>query len=187
VIAAVLLPALLVLVQRAGNIYIYDLGAIIGAVDGEWWRYAAAPFVYPDVPYLFVTSIGIVIFGSAVEKRLGTPATVVLMIACGALGMLAADGIEGALAGEGDLLLAAGGNGVALGLLAAWSVIKASELRARPDEDTDLIGVAVVAAVLIMLPLVEDFANVFAGLGGAAVGAVCGLVVSFARRTRSAP
>ena len=31
--------------------------------------------------------------------------------------MLAADGIEGALAGEGNMLLAAGGNGVALGML----------------------------------------------------------------------
>ncbi len=31
-----------------------------------------------------------------------------------------------------------------------------------------MIGAAVCAAVLIMLPLVEDFANVFAGLGGAA-------------------
>jgi len=133
-----------------------------------------------------VVSIGIVLFGASIERRLGTITTVVLMVACGALGMLAADGIEGALAGEGDLLLAAGGNGVALGLLAAWAVIKAGELRSRPDQDTDLIGVAVVAAVLILLPLVEDFANVFAGLGGAAVGAACGLVASLARRERRA-
>jgi membrane associated rhomboid family serine protease len=186
VIAAVLLPAALVLVQRAGDIFIFDLGAIVGPVpDGEWWRYLAAPWVYPDVPYLFVTAIGIVIFGSAVERRLGTIATVILMVAAGALGMLAADGIEGALAGDGDLLLAAGGNGVALGLLAAWAVIRAAELRARPDEDVDLIGVAVIAAVLIMLPLVEDFANIFAALGGAAVGGACGLVASLARREKS--
>jgi membrane associated rhomboid family serine protease len=185
VIAAVLLPALLVLVQRAGDIFIYDLGGIVGPVDGEWWRYVAAPFVYPDVPYLFVVSIGIVIFGSAVERRLGTIATLVLMIAAGGLGMLAADGVEGALAGEGNLLLAAGGNGVALGLLAAWAVIKAAELRAGRGDDADLIGVAVAASVLIMLPLVEDFANIFAGLGGAAVGAACGLAASLARREKS--
>ena len=186
VIAAVIGPALVVLAQRAADLPITDFGAIVGPVDGEWWRYVAAPFAYPDVPYLFVAAIGIVIFGTALERRLGTPATLVLMIACGSLGMLAADGIEGALAGEGDLLLAAGGNGIALGLLAAWSVLKAAELRARPEEDTDLIGVAVIAAVLIMLPLVEDFANVFAGLGGAAVGAACGFVASLARRERSA-
>ena len=46
-------------------------------------------------------------------------------------------------------------------------VLKASEMRADPDQDLELIGVAVCAAVLIMLPLVEDFANVFAGLAAA--------------------
>lgn len=185
VIAAVLGPALVVLAQRAGGLPITDFGAIVGSVDGEWWRYLAAPFAYPDVPYLFVVAVGIVIFGIAIERRLGTIPTLVLMIASGSLGMLAADGIEGALGGEGDLLLAAGGNGIALGLLSAWSVIKAAELRAHPDEDTDVIGVAVIAGVLILLPLVEDFANVFAGLGGAAVGAACGFVASLARRERS--
>ena len=54
------------------TIPITDLGAIVGPVDGEWWRYLAAPFVYPDVGYLFVAALGIVIFGIAVERRLGT-------------------------------------------------------------------------------------------------------------------
>lgn len=185
VIAAVLLPALLVLVQRATDTPITDLGAIVGDVGDEWWRYLAAPWVYPDVPYLFVCALGIVIFGSAVERRLGTVPTLVLMIACGGLGMLAADGVEAAFAGEGNLLLASGGNGVALGMLAGWAVLKAAELRARPDEDVEVIGAAIAAAVLIMLPLVEDFANVFAGLGGAVVGAACGYAASLSRRQRS--
>jgi membrane associated rhomboid family serine protease len=184
VLAAVLGPAILVLVQRAGGFPITDFGAIVGPVEGDWWRYLAAPFVNPDVSYLFVTSLGVVIFGSAVERRLGTVATLILIVACGALGMLAADGIEGALGGEGNLLLAAGGNGVALGLLTTWAVLKAGELRADPDQDVEVIGAAVAAVVLIMLPLVEDFANVFAGLAGALVGAACGLVAAFARRER---
>jgi hypothetical protein len=37
---------------------------------------------------------------------------------------------------------------------------------------------------LILLPLVDDWANVFAGLGGALVGAACGLAAAFARRER---
>jgi membrane associated rhomboid family serine protease len=184
VIAAVLAPALLVLVQRAGELPITDVGGIVGPVEGDWWRYLVAPFAYPDVGYLFVVSIGIVIFGSAVESRLGTIATVVLIVACGSLGMLAADGIETAIGGEGDLLLAAGGNGVALGLLAAWAVLRAGEMRADPTAETEVIGAAVAAAVLILLPVVEDFANVFAGLGGALVGGVSGLAAAFARRER---
>lgn len=185
VLAVVFASVVAVLVLRAGALPVEDLGAIVGPVDGEWWRYLAAPFVYPDVGYLFVVGLGIVIFGAAVEQRLGTVATAVLILASGALGMLAADGIESALANQGDLLLASGGNGVALGLLSAWAVMKAGELRARPDEEAEVIGAAVAAAVLIMLPLVEDFANVFAGLGGALVGAACGLLAAYARRERA--
>jgi membrane associated rhomboid family serine protease len=184
VIAAILAPALLVLVQRAADLPITDVGAIVGPVEGEWWRYLAAPFAYPDVGYLFVASIGIAIFGVAVEARLGTIATAILIVACGALGMLAADGIESAIGGEGDLLLAAGGNGIALGLLATWAVLRAGEMRADPTAETEVIGAAVAAAVLIMLPLVEDYANVFAGLGGALVGAVSGVAAALARRER---
>jgi membrane associated rhomboid family serine protease len=185
VIAAILIPALLLLVRVATPaLDSYDLGAIVGPVEGDWWRYLVAPFIYPDIGYLFVASIGIAIFGSAVEQRLGLIPTVVLILACGGLGMLAADGIETAFASDNDILLAAGGNGVALGLLSAWAVMRAAEVRAHPDEDVELIGAAVAAAVLILLPLVDDYANVFAGLAGALVGAGCGLAAAYARRER---
>ncbi|HEX2360297.1 MAG TPA: rhomboid family intramembrane serine protease [Solirubrobacterales bacterium] len=186
VLAAVVVPVVLILLVRAGVFTVSELGAITGSTDVDWWRYLAAPWVYPDVSYLFVTSLGIVIFGVLVERRLGTVATAILMIACGSLGMVFADGVESALGDSGDLFLAAGGNGVALGLLSAWAVIKAGELRSRPDDDVDVIGAAVCAAVLILLPLVEDYANVFAGLGGALVGAACGLVTAYVRRERRA-
>ena len=185
VIAAILIPAVLLLVRVASPaLDAYDLGAIVGPVESDWWRYLAAPFVYPDMGYLFVASVGIAIFGLAVEQRLGLLPTVVLILACGGLGMLAADGIETAFAGSDDILLAAGGNGIALGLLSAWAVIRAAEVRAHPDEDVELIGPAVAAAVLILLPVVDDYANVFAGLGGALVGAGCGLIAAMARRER---
>jgi membrane associated rhomboid family serine protease len=185
VIAAILIPAIVLLVRVASpDLDARDLGAIVGPVEGDWWRYLAAPFIYPDLGYFFVASAGIAIFGIAVEQRLGLVPTVVLMIACGALGMLAADGIETAFASSNDVLLAAGGNGVALGLLAAWAVMRAAEVRANPDADVELIGAAVAAAVLILLPLVDDYANVFAGLAGALVGAGCGLVAAMSRRER---
>jgi len=183
--AAILAAAILVLLRVASpGLGALQLGAIIGPVEGDWWRYFAAPFIYPDIGYLFVASVGIAIFGTAVEQRLGAIPTAVLILASGALGMLAADGIETAFGSGNDILLAAGGNGVALGLLAAWAVMRAAEVRAHPDEDVELIGVAVAAAVLILLPVVDDFANVFAGLGGALVGAGCGLVAAMARRER---
>jgi membrane associated rhomboid family serine protease len=184
-IAAILIPAVLVLVRVASvALNAYDLGGIAGPVEGDWWRYFAAPLIYPDLGYLFVASAGIAMFGVPVEQRLGTAATAILMVACGALGMLAADGVQTAFASSRDVLLAAGGNGIALGLLGAWAVLRAAEVRGRPDEDVEVIGAAVAAAVLIMLPLVEDFANVFAGLAGALVGAACGLAAVLVRRER---
>jgi membrane associated rhomboid family serine protease len=185
VIAAILIPAVLLIVRVASpSLNAYDLGAIVGPVQNDWWRYLVAPLVYPDVGYLFVASVGIAIFGMAVEQRLGLIPTIVLMVACGGLGMLAADGIETAFASSNDVLLAAGGNGIALGLLSAWGVMRAAEVRDHPDEDVELIGAAVAAAVLILLPLVDDYANVFAGLAGALVGAGCGLAAAMTRRER---
>jgi membrane associated rhomboid family serine protease len=134
--------------------------------------------------YLFVGCVGIAMFGIPVEQRLGLVPTTILIVACGALGMLAADGIHTAFAPDDDVLLAAGGNGVALGLLGAWAVMRAAEVRANPDEDVEVIGAAVAAAVLILLPLLNDYANVFAGLAGGLVGAGCGLAASVARRQR---
>jgi hypothetical protein len=39
--------------------------------------------------------------------------------------------------------------------------------------------------VLLALPLVEDFADPWAGLAGGLMGALCGLSASLARRTES--
>jgi membrane associated rhomboid family serine protease len=185
VLAAIVIPAILVLLRVASpTLDTFGLGGILGPVGNDWWRYLVAPFIYPDIGYLFVASVGIAIFGIAIEQRLGMIPTAIMIVACGALGMLAADGVETAFAPSHDVLFAAGGNGIALGLLAAWAVIRGAEVRAHPGEDVEVIGAAVAAAVLILLPLVDDFANVFAGLGGAVVGAACGLVVAFARRER---
>jgi len=185
VLAAILIPAAIVLIRVASaSLDTFGLGGILGPVGDEWWRYLTAPFIYPDVGYLFVASVGIAMFGVPVEQRLGTIPTAILIVACGALGMVVADAMETAFAPANDVLFASGGNGIALGLLAAWAVIRGAEARSNSDEDVEVIGAAVAAAVLILLPLVDDFANVFAGLGGALVGAACGLVAVYARRER---
>jgi membrane associated rhomboid family serine protease/DNA-directed RNA polymerase subunit RPC12/RpoP len=180
-IAAILAPALLLIVERASNLSVYDLGAIIGPVDTEWWRYFAAPFVYDDVGYLFACGLAIAIFVPGIERRLGAIPAVLLIIGSGALGMLAADGLDTAF-GDG-VFLAAGGNGVALGCLAAWVVLRDAERRADPTEEYDRIAVAVAAVVLLLLPLVEDFADPWAGLAGGLVGAACGLAAALGGRT----
>jgi membrane associated rhomboid family serine protease len=185
----ILAPAILLLVTRAIDHPLTEFGAIVqlageGPLGQPWWHYLAAPFVYADVGYLFAIGVAVALFGSQLEKRLGSLATIVLAVGCGALGMLGAEAIESVVDGAGVLVIAAGGNGMALGLLTAWTVLRAREARAT-GEVIDIVPIAIAATVLFALPLVEDSANVFAGLTGAVIGALAGLLASFGSSRRA--
>jgi membrane associated rhomboid family serine protease len=177
--AAVLIPAILFIVRIGADLLSTDLGAIFGPVDGDWWRYFAAPFVYVDMGYLFACSLAIAIFVTGLERRVGPLAAALLVVASGALGMLAAVGIEDSM-GDG-FPIAAGGNGVALGALGAWYALRRAEARATGDEMPDPIALLVAFAVLVALPLVDDFANFWAGLAGGVVGLAAGYAAARGR------
>jgi membrane associated rhomboid family serine protease len=177
-LAVVIASAVILLVQVATDRPLSDFGAIAGPVSSEWWRYLTAPFAYDDIGYLFVIAVAVAIFVPGLERRIGTVPTAILVIACGALGMLAADGIETA---TDEITVAAGGNGLALGALAAWLALRRAEAKSAVDDDYDLIGVGVAAAVLLALPIVEDTANVYAGLAGGIVGGLAGLAAASLR------
>ena len=179
-IAVLLASAAMMVIEAASNLTVSDLGAIVGPVGDEFWRYFAAPFVYDNVGYLFACGLAIAIFLPPIERRVGSVAALLLVLGCGALGMLAAAGLDSAL-GDG-ILVAAGGNGIALGVVCAWLVIRDAERRADPTDEYDRIAVAVVLAVLFLLPAVVDYASVWAGLMGALVGAGCGLAAALGRR-----
>jgi len=82
---------------------------------------------------------------------------------------------------QGEIVVIAGGNGMALGAVAAWFAIRRGEAHHAIDQDYDRIGVAVAAAVLLALPIFESTADVFAGLVGGAVGGLAGLAASALR------
>jgi membrane associated rhomboid family serine protease len=174
--AAILLPALLLVVERASGLTVYELGAIVGPVANDSWRYLVAPFVYDDLGYLFVVGVAIAIFLPGVEQRAGLIATALLVIACGAIGMLAADGLDSVF--SDGTPIAAGGNGIALGALGAWLVLRERERRIDPTSEYDVLAVAVAAAVLLLLPVVEDYASAWAGLAGGMTGFLLGLAAS---------
>ncbi len=177
-LAAILGSALLLLVERASGGSLDAFGGLIVPVHGQWWRFFTAPFAYIDIGYLFVVAVALAIFGTGIERRLGSIPTAVLLLACGSLGMLVASGIAGA---QGDIVVIAGGNGMALGALAAWFAIRRAEAHHAIDQDYDAIGVAVAAAVLLALPIFESTADVFAGLVGGAIGALAGLAAAAVR------
>ncbi|HEX3736099.1 MAG TPA: rhomboid family intramembrane serine protease [Solirubrobacterales bacterium] len=171
-LTVILGSAVLLLIQKATGDPLATFGGLIVPIGDQWWRYLTAPFAYVDVGYLFVVAVGLAIFATGVERRLGSAPTAVLLLACGALGVLAAGGIAAA---EGEITVIAGGNGMALGAVAAWFAIRRAEAHGAIDDEYDLIGVAVTAAVLIALPLFAPTADFFACLVGGAVGGLAGL------------
>ena len=176
--AVILGSAVLLLVQKASGDPLATFGGLVVPLENEWWRLFTAPFAYVDVGYLFVVAIGLAIFATPLERRLGSLPTAVLLLACGALGMLAASGVAGA---RDDLAVIAGGNGMALGALAAWFAVRRAEARGAIDQEYDVIGVIVAAVVLIALPLFVPSADLVAGLVGGAVGGLAGLASSALR------
>ena len=98
----------------------------------------------------------------------------ILLVACGSLGTIGAWAVEEQTGAFGVI---AGGNGMALGAIAAWFAIRRPEA-ARLDEEVDGIGVLVCAVVILLLPLVVDSADFWSAVTGGAVGALAGLVAA---------
>ncbi len=172
--------AVLLLLHTASDNALSTYGGLVVPFEDDWWRHLTAPFAYAEVGYLFVVALGLAIFGTGLERRLGTVPTALLLVACGALGMVAATAVADA---RGTVEIIAGGNGMALGAVAAWFTLRRAEARGAIDEEYDVIGVAVAAAVLLALPLVVPSADFFGGLVGGAVGALAGMAAAVLRPT----
>jgi membrane associated rhomboid family serine protease len=166
-IVVALLASIVTATNRVGN---FDLGGIYGPLDGDWWRLVASPFVYSNGGYEFVALVSIGIFGTMFERRFGPVAALVVALLAGAGGSALAVGL--------DDFPVLGGNGIALGLLTAWLVDDRLSARRGTDRENDLLGVYVIAVLLLLIPVAEEDASFYAGIGGAAVGAVSGAVLS---------
>jgi membrane associated rhomboid family serine protease len=169
-IAVVLAGAVLLLVERASNLGLYDLGAVIGPLDNDWWRLIAAQFAYENVGYLFAVGVTVAIFGTSLERRYSAPVMLAVFLGAGAAGMYVASETA-------DFPVAMGGNAGALALLCAWLVRDLRDRRAGEDPETDLFGVVAIGAVLVLMPILETTADAWAGLTGAVVGTLTGLLL----------
>ena len=172
--ALIVLSLLATIVLAAEGVFAYDLGALVGPVDGEWWRVASTPFVHENIGYQFIALTAVGIFGMHLERRFGSFAMAALFLLAGGGGAALSELLE--------VYPALGANGAALGLLAAWLVDDRLARRRGDDRENDLTGVLVFAAVLLLLPLADEDASWAAGIGGAAIGALAGAVMSPFRR-----
>jgi membrane associated rhomboid family serine protease len=131
-----------------------------------WWRLLVAPFTYTNTGYAILGLGAIALYGSLVERRHG-PLSVLALFALGGVGGMAAT------IAVSPHQFPTGGNGGALALLCAWVVPDLLSLRAREEVEGDLIGTAVIAAVVALMPFAVNDASWIAD----GVGVLSGLVV----------
>ncbi len=165
-----------------------DLGYLFvgNGIDQPAWRWFVTPFFHGDqLGYALVALIGVGIFGSLLERRFGPVPVVLTFVLAGAAGSALAVALE-----TPPLLMDArewsvfGANGAALGMLCAWLVDDRLAARRGDDRENDLLGTYVIAAVLVLLSLTTEDANIGSAVGGALAGSAIGLLLP--RLTRSA-
>jgi membrane associated rhomboid family serine protease len=167
------------LVLATGVVTLNEAGGIWAGVFEQPWRYVTTLFVYDSLAYEFVTLVAVGVFGMLLERRFGPAAPIAIFLIAGAAGVAAAVAVDLAppLAGDDVAHMVLGANGAALGLLFAWLVDDRRAARRGDDRGNDLIGVAVFAVVLLLMPLAVSEASPIAGVVGAAVGALLGTLL----------
>jgi membrane associated rhomboid family serine protease len=140
--------------------------AVVGGLGRHWWRVFTSPFTYDNTGYAFVALSVIALYGTLLERRHGPVALAALFLAGGVGGA--------ALASQAGGHAALGGNGVALAVLVAWALPDLFALRAGEEIDGDLLGTAVLAVVVALMPLAVPHANWVPDGVGLLSGAIIG-------------
>ena len=153
---------------------VFDV-AVSGPIDGEWWRVASSPFVYGSIWYELAAVTAIAVYGWLLERRHGPLVVLALFALCGMGGIALTVAVD-------PTPFAIGGNGAALGLLCAWAVPDLIARSRGEEYDGDLLGTAVFAVVLLLMPLAVTDASAIAGFAGGAAGLLCGLVLARSHR-----
>ena len=149
---------------RSSLIHLADV-EVIGKPGSDWWRVLTAPFTYANTGFAFICLGAIGVYGWLLERRHG-PLPVLVLFIVGGIGGVAATAAVYAFP------VVLGANGAALAMICAWAVPDLMSLRAGEEIDGDLLGTAVIAAVVALMPLavvdsswVADGVGALAGLG----------------------
>jgi membrane associated rhomboid family serine protease len=152
---------------RADVVSVADL-VLVGPIGDEHWRAVTTLFVYDQTGYQIAALAAIFLFGWLLERRHGLWVPLLVFLLGGGAGSELANATD-----SEPIVL--GGNGGALALLAAWSVRDLLGRRRGEEDDSDMLAVLFIAAVLVLLPLAVTDAHPMAGLGGGVVGLILGL------------
>ena len=147
------------------------------ALSGDPWRFLTASLVNDGTAAQFASVVGVGLFGWLIERRHGALAVIALFVLCGPGALAIATAADPGASVFGT-------HGAALGLLCAWVVpVLVQRSRGEGDDDADLLGVGVIAAVLLLVPLLSQ-GSALAGFVGGALGLLVGLALAGLRPAR---
>ena len=133
-------------------------------------RLLSAPFVYGNGWYQLAVLTALGVYGWLLERRHG-PLPVIGLFALGGIGGIAL----ATVAGDAP---AYGANGAALAVLCAWAMRDGLMARRGRGYDGDLLGTAVISAVVFLMPAAVPEASWAAGGAGILVGALAGTLLA---------
>jgi hypothetical protein len=151
-------------------LWIADFDVIPFDVAAQPEKVLYGSFAYFNGWYQLATLVAIGLYGWLLERRHG-PVPVVLLFALGGVGGLA-------LAVEVSNEPFVGANGAAMALLCAWAMRDVLAARRGEEYDGDLLGTAVISAVVFLMPAWYSLASWTAGGAGVVVGALGGLLLA---------
>jgi membrane associated rhomboid family serine protease len=160
-----------VLVTVAIKSGLLDVNDVVYTEGSEPWRAITSLFAYTHTGYEIAAVGSVALFGWLLERRHGAWAPLLIFLICGGIGAYA----DIQLSSDTAVL---GANGAALGLLAAWSMRDVLGRRQGREDESDLLGVLAIAALLVLLPLASEEAGGVAGLVGGGIGIVLGLLLA---------
>ena len=169
-ILLILIPVLVTLGWRA-TLWNVDALAIDGPIGERYWQLVTTTFVYRSTGYEVVALSAIALFGWLLGRRHGGWATLLVYLLGSAAGFGTAVLVE-------ESAFALGGNAPALALLGAWAARDLLARRRGEEDESDLLGALVFAAVLVLVPLAQEEAHALAGLVGGVTGLVLGLILA---------
>src|SRR3954447_21014881 len=134
------------------------------------WKYVAAAFLYPNAWYQLAVLLAIGIYGWRLVLRHGPIVVVALFLACGIGGAAIAVAV-------GANALVFGAPGAAMGMIAVWALPDVVRARNGVEHDGDLLGTAVIAVVVALMPAVTLYASAVATFSGLVLGTLAGLML----------
>jgi membrane associated rhomboid family serine protease len=141
---------------------------VIGKPGNQWWRLFTSAFVYDNTGYAFLSLGSIGLFGWLLERRHGPAVPLALFLLGGVGGIAATAALQ-------SFPIVMGAGGAALAMICAWAVPDLLELSSQREIEGDLIGVAVIAVVVALMPLADHQASWVADIVGVAAGFLVGL------------